>query len=76
MDSLPGLPDGGLILARHVGEEIVIVVDGRIVAAVQVVDTPAPRKARLRVRAPADVTVDRREVYARRQVAAASGGPG
>lgn len=75
METLPGLPHGGLTLARKAGQEIVIEVAGRIVAVVQVIDTPAPRKARLRIRAPADVTVDRAEVYARRLATAASGGP-
>jgi sRNA-binding carbon storage regulator CsrA len=69
-EALPRLPEGGLILSRNLGQEIIIEVAGRIVAVVQLVDTPAPRKARLRVRAPADVTVDRAEVHARRQAAA------
>ena len=59
-----GLPPGGLVLSRGESEEIVIEVGGRVVAVVQVAALQADR-AKLRLRAPADVVIARAEVYRR-----------
>ncbi len=73
MSDLHGLPMGGLILTRRAGQEVVIEIDGRIVALVELHDIPGRDRARIRVRAPSDVLVDRAEVYDRRRQAAAGG---
>ncbi|HVA50163.1 MAG TPA: carbon storage regulator [Pirellulales bacterium] len=65
MDFLsPGLPNGGLVVSRRQSEEVVIEVEGRVVAVVQVVEI-LPDRTRLRIRAPADVVIARAEVHGR-----------
>lgn len=66
MKNLLDAPSGGLVVTRHTGEELVIEHAGRIVAVVQVTSLRHDR-AQLRIRAPADVLVDRAEVYHRRR---------
>lgn len=60
-----GVPETGLVLARQVGEQVVIEADGRIVAVVELAEA-TPGHARLRIRAPRDVVIARTEVYGRR----------
>lgn len=72
MVSLSESPGGGLLVTRSIGEEVVIEQGGRIVAVVQVKCLRRGR-AQLRIRAGADVLVDRAEVYQRRRTSAGGG---